>query len=213
MSTVASGGVMGVSPLYRHVVANARRALSLAEIGEVTGVGHRAVQKWAQGAGRPESLSRERLLELSYVMERVLDDVYDDEGVDGVTRGNVRRVANPWNCSGRASSQRCCKASSDWLADPGPEVIETRANRIASISPVSVHGTFYRHAAPNRDAFAGGVGGRWGEAFPVFYLGRPRTSVIAEAYRHLSRRLACRPSTCDHERCTRWRCASTRCST
>ena len=70
-----------VSPLYRHVVADARRALSVAEIGQVPGVGHRAVQKWAQGASRPESLSRERLLELSYVIEQ-LSDVYDDEGVE-----------------------------------------------------------------------------------------------------------------------------------
>jgi len=30
-----------------------------------------------------------------------------------------------------------------------------------------VQGTFHRHAAPNRDAFAGGIGGRWGQAFPV----------------------------------------------
>ncbi len=42
-----------------------------------------------------------------------------------------------------------------------------------------------RHAAPNRDAFAGGSGGRWGESFPVIYLGRPPESCLEEAYRHL----------------------------
>jgi RES domain-containing protein len=57
--------------------------------------------------------------------------------------------------------------------------------RVAAISPSDVHGTFYRHAAPNRDAFAGGLGGRWGHAFPVIYLGRPPDSVVIEAYRHL----------------------------
>ncbi|MCC3326013.1 RES family NAD+ phosphorylase [Gordonia bronchialis] len=44
---------------------------------------------------------------------------------------------------------------------------------------------FLRHAAPNRDAFAGGRGGRWGDTFPVIYLGRPLNSCIEEAYRHL----------------------------
>jgi transcriptional regulator with XRE-family HTH domain len=69
------------SPLYRHVVADARRALSIAEIGAITGVGERAVQKWAQGASKPEGSSRERLLELNYVIEQLLD-VYDDEGIE-----------------------------------------------------------------------------------------------------------------------------------
>lgn len=69
------------SPLYRHVVADAKRALSIVEIGRITGVGDRAVQKWAQGASRPEGTSRERLLELKYVIEQ-LSDVYDDEGIE-----------------------------------------------------------------------------------------------------------------------------------
>lgn len=69
------------SPLYRHVVADARRTLSVAEIGAITGVGERAVQKWAQGASKPEGASRERLLELKYVIEQ-LSDVYDDEGIE-----------------------------------------------------------------------------------------------------------------------------------
>jgi hypothetical protein len=69
------------SPLYRHVVADARRALTVAEIAGVTGVGARAVQKWASGSTKPEGTSRERLLELNYVIEQV-GDVYDDEGVE-----------------------------------------------------------------------------------------------------------------------------------
>lgn len=59
------------------------------------------------------------------------------------------------------------------------------AERVAAVPPCGVQGTFQRHAAPNRDAFAGGIGGRWGEAFPVIYLGRPPDSVVIEAYRHL----------------------------
>jgi len=57
--------------------------------------------------------------------------------------------------------------------------------RVAAVAPAAVEGIFFRHAAPNRDAFAGGTGGRWGAAFPVIYLGRPRAAAVAEAYRHL----------------------------
>lgn len=59
------------------------------------------------------------------------------------------------------------------------------AERVAAVAPVRVQGTFYRHAALNRDAFAGGDLGRWGRNFPVIYLGRPVESVTIEAYRHL----------------------------
>ena len=69
------------SPLYRHIVADARRALSLAEIGQITGVGDRAVQNWARGSSRPEGASRDRLLEFKYVMEQ-LSDVYTAEGIE-----------------------------------------------------------------------------------------------------------------------------------
>jgi RES domain-containing protein len=55
------------------------------------------------------------------------------------------------------------------------------------------HQVFYRHAAVNRDAFAGGIGGRWGRAFPVIYLGRPQDSVTIEAYRHLVEETGIRP--------------------
>lgn len=56
---------------------------------------------------------------------------------------------------------------------------------LASIPQVSLEGVFYRHAALNRDAFAGGRHGRWGADFPVIYLGRPEAAAVAEAYRHL----------------------------
>jgi len=68
-------------PLYRHVVADTRRALTLTEIADVTGVGTRAVQKWASGSTKPEGTSRDRLLELSYVVEQI-GDVYDNEGIE-----------------------------------------------------------------------------------------------------------------------------------
>lgn len=62
---------------------------------------------------------------------------------------------------------------------------KTLAERVASIDGTSISGRFMRHAAPGRDAFAGGYGGRWGAAIPVIYLGRPIDSCVEEAYRHL----------------------------
>lgn len=69
------------SPLYRRVVADARNALSVSEIADVTGVQPRSVQNWAAGNTRPEGQQRERLLELKYVIEQ-LSDVYEPEGVE-----------------------------------------------------------------------------------------------------------------------------------
>lgn len=48
-----------------------------------------------------------------------------------------------------------------------------------------VRGEFFRHAAPGRDAFAGGLRGRWGADIPVIYLARPAEGSVIEAYRHL----------------------------
>lgn len=78
------------SPLYRHVVADARRALSVAEIGQVSGVTERSVHNWSRGISRPEGSSRERLLELKYVIEQ-LSDVYDDEGIEIWLHARQRR--------------------------------------------------------------------------------------------------------------------------
>lgn len=61
----------------------------------------------------------------------------------------------------------------------------TLAERVAGLEGVEIDGSFMRHAAPERDTFAGGYGGRWGAALPVIYLGRPRDSCVEEAYRHL----------------------------
>lgn len=69
------------SPVYSHVVADARRVLTLVEIGDIVGAGERAVQKWAAGAARPEGPKRDRLLEIQYVVGE-LADVYKPEGVE-----------------------------------------------------------------------------------------------------------------------------------
>lgn len=69
------------SPVYRKVVQDARRALTVQEIAQVTGVQQRSVQNWAAGTTRPEGPQRDRLIELSYVIEQ-LSDVFDDEGIE-----------------------------------------------------------------------------------------------------------------------------------
>jgi hypothetical protein len=59
---------------------------------------------------------------------------------------------------------------------------------IAEIEPVRVQGRFERHVSLRWNELIGSAaGGRWGasRAFEVLYLGRPRESVVVEAYRHL----------------------------
>lgn len=67
--------------LYTRVVADARKALSSAEIGSVSGVSERSVQNWATGRSTPEGDARDRLLELKFVIEE-LSDVFEDEGIE-----------------------------------------------------------------------------------------------------------------------------------
>lgn len=59
---------------------------------------------------------------------------------------------------------------------------------VADLEPIEVLGTFERHSSLRRDALQGSAsGGRWGarNAYEVLYLGRPRASVVIEAYRQL----------------------------
>ncbi len=59
---------------------------------------------------------------------------------------------------------------------------------ISDLEPVEVSGDFERHCGLRwNDLAPSAAGGRWGarRAFEVLYLGRPRQSVVAEAYRHL----------------------------
>ncbi len=88
MGSVAKGpGTL----LYTRVVADARRALSTAEIGGITGVTERSVQNWAAGKSTPEGGARDRLLELKFVVEE-LSDVFDDEGIEIWLRSRQRTL-------------------------------------------------------------------------------------------------------------------------
>jgi hypothetical protein len=59
---------------------------------------------------------------------------------------------------------------------------------VAGCGTTRVTGTFERHVSlAVRGLTGSAAGGRWGPpgAYSVFYLGRPRDSVVVEAYRHL----------------------------
>ena len=59
---------------------------------------------------------------------------------------------------------------------------------VARIDPIRVQGAFERHTSLRWEELKpSAAGGRWGarRAYEVLYLGRPRSSVVIEAYRHL----------------------------
>jgi len=52
---------------------NERADLSQEEIGRITGATGRTVARWAAGATSPHASARERLLELKYVADQLID--------------------------------------------------------------------------------------------------------------------------------------------
>jgi len=59
---------------------------------------------------------------------------------------------------------------------------------ISKLQPIHLQGTFERHTSLLwGELQPSAAGGRWGgrRAYEVLYLGRPRSSVVIEAYRHL----------------------------
>lgn len=58
-----------------------RSGISQRELGEAVGASVRTVQNWASGQASPRGGSRERLLDVQYVVEE-LRDVYTDEGIE-----------------------------------------------------------------------------------------------------------------------------------
>ena len=59
---------------------------------------------------------------------------------------------------------------------------------ISDLEPARIQGRFERHSSLRWEELrASAAGGRWGarRAYEVLYLGRPRDSVVVEAYRHL----------------------------
>jgi uncharacterized protein (DUF2384 family) len=67
---------------FPSLVTDIRQAgLSVAEIGQIAGVGERQVQNWVSRASRPSPEARDRLVDIHYVVVQLLD-VYRPEGVE-----------------------------------------------------------------------------------------------------------------------------------
>jgi transcriptional regulator with XRE-family HTH domain len=67
---------------YPLVVEQIRAAgLTLAEIAAATGVSERQVQHWSAGSSRPREASRDRLVDIHYLAQELVD-VYRPEGVE-----------------------------------------------------------------------------------------------------------------------------------
>lgn len=67
---------------YPSLVTAIRQAgISIAEIGQITGVRERQVQNWVSGASRPSRETRDRLVDMHYVVTQ-LSDVYRPEGIE-----------------------------------------------------------------------------------------------------------------------------------
>lgn len=68
--------------LYSRIVSDIRDAsLTSSELAAITGVRERQVQNWAAGTSRPGGASRDRLLEVKYIVD-LLKEVYTPEGID-----------------------------------------------------------------------------------------------------------------------------------
>lgn len=76
---------------YPSIVEEIRgNGLSLAEIGQITGVGLRQVQNWVGGKSRPSGDTRDRLVDVHYIV-RGLSEVYRPEGIE-----IWLHARNPW---------------------------------------------------------------------------------------------------------------------
>lgn len=77
MTTDAAAGFS-----YPSLVDEIRKSgLALSEIGRITGVRERQVQNWASGSSRPSSETRDRLVDVHYIV-RQLGAVYRPEGIE-----------------------------------------------------------------------------------------------------------------------------------
>jgi len=67
---------------YALVVGRIRDAgVTSAELAAIVGVGERQVQHWAAGSSKPTATTRERLVDLFYVVDQ-LEEIYRPEGVE-----------------------------------------------------------------------------------------------------------------------------------
>ncbi|HWH31872.1 MAG TPA: helix-turn-helix transcriptional regulator [Egibacteraceae bacterium] len=76
---------------YQHLVNEIRRVsrMSAAELADLTGVRERQVHNWAAGVSRPQDDSRDRLVDVHYIV-KTLSEIYVPEGVEIWLHGRNR---------------------------------------------------------------------------------------------------------------------------
>lgn len=75
-------GALSDAGLFSKVVEDVRgAALTTAELADITGVEERQVYNWASGSSRPRGATKDRLLEVHYIVNE-LREVYTPEGTD-----------------------------------------------------------------------------------------------------------------------------------
>jgi uncharacterized protein (DUF2384 family) len=78
--------------LYARIVHDIRDgAMTAQELADITGTNRRQVTNWANGASKPSSTNRDRLLEVHYLV-RMLRDVYTREGAEIWLHGRKRSL-------------------------------------------------------------------------------------------------------------------------
>lgn len=87
---MTGSAVVGLA--YRQIVNEIRAAaVTAGELADIVGVRERQVQHWVSGAHRPQGDTRDRLLEVRYIVSE-LSEVYRPEGVDIWLHGRNRSL-------------------------------------------------------------------------------------------------------------------------
>jgi len=87
----SAAAMQGSGVSYRHLVNEIRTAarMTAAELADLTGVKERQVQNWAAGSSRPADETRDRLVDVHYVIQQ-LSGIYLPEGVEIWLHGRNR---------------------------------------------------------------------------------------------------------------------------
>jgi uncharacterized protein (DUF2384 family) len=80
-----------VDVAYAKIVSDIRSALTASELAEIVGVRERQIHHWSSGTHRPQAETRDRLLEVHYLVNQ-LSDVYTPEGIDIWLHGRNRSL-------------------------------------------------------------------------------------------------------------------------
>lgn len=92
-AAVVRGPEAGTGLTYLRIVEQVTGSgISQGELGQAVGASLRSVQSWAAGDAAPRGASRERLLDVKFIVEE-LQDVYTPEGVEIWLHARNRNLA------------------------------------------------------------------------------------------------------------------------